>query len=93
MFHSRIVNDEKSLRRLMKKFHAFATTINGAPTLKEDASSSINDARDAFLLDLSSFELSLRKNDMICEAESRQIEEYESERRRIGVCISPSSWP
>jgi THO complex subunit 7 len=85
MYRSRITNDEKGLRRVIRKFHAFATTVNGAPTTKDDASTAMNDAREAFLLELASFELSWRKSVMICEAESRQVEEYESERRRIGT--------
>jgi THO complex subunit 7 len=62
----------------MKKYHTFSS----ASTMKLG---DIEDARDAFLVELASFELSLRKSVMVCEAETRQVQEYERERRRIGV--------
>ena len=40
--------------------------------------------REAFLLELASFQLSLKKSFMVCEAEARQVEEYQRERERIG---------
>ena len=49
----------------------------------------MDDARDAFLLELASFQLSLKKSLMVCEAETRQVEEYQRERERIGVFPSP----
>jgi THO complex subunit 7 len=76
VIHTRITNDEKALRRVIKKFHTFSTASGGAPAS--------DDARDAFLLELASFELSLKKGLMICEAEARQVEEYDRERQRIG---------
>lgn len=42
------------------------------------------DAKEAFLVELASFQLMLKKSAMICEAESRQVEEYQRERQRIG---------
>lgn len=45
----------------------------------------VEDAREAFLVEVASFQLSLRKSMMICEAEARQVEEYERERTRIGA--------
>lgn len=51
---------------------------------------SVNDAREAFLVELASFQLTLKKSTMICEAEARQVEEYQKERQRIGesgICI------
>ena len=49
-------------------------------------STSADDARDAFLVELASFQLSLKKSLMVCEAEARQVEEYQKERERIGAC-------
>jgi THO complex subunit 7 len=76
----------------MKKFHAFSVAEKDSP----EGSSAIlrEDAREAFLLELSSYELALRKNTLICDAESRQIEEYESEKRRISmypISLAPES--
>lgn len=44
----------------------------------------MEDAREAFLVEVASFQLALKKSMMICEAEVRQVEEYERERTRIG---------
>jgi THO complex subunit 7 len=43
----------------------------------------LEDAREAFLVDLASFQLLMKKSAMICEAEARQVEEYQRERRRL----------
>ena len=58
--------------------------FDGAVPIAPESSTSADDARDAFLLDLASFNLSLKKSLMVCEAEARQIEEYQKERERIG---------
>ncbi|KAG6336524.1 hypothetical protein ID866_2546 [Astraeus odoratus] len=82
IIHTRITNDERPLRRIVKKFHAYASLAHATP-VQSSHGGSIDDARDAFLIELSSFELSLKKSLMVCEAESRQVEEYQRERRRI----------
>lgn len=70
---------------MTKKFYAYTSVAyNGAVPVSPESSTSIDDARDAFLLDLASFNLSLKKSLMVCEAEARQIEEYQRERERIG---------
>jgi THO complex subunit 7 len=46
-------------------------------------SSGRDDARDAFLVELASFDLQLKKSAMVCAAEARQVEEYRRERQRI----------
>lgn len=48
---------------------------------------SIDDAREAFLVELASFQLLLKKSAMICEAEARQVEEYRKERQKIGMSL------
>ncbi len=53
---------------------------NGSPS---DAS--LHEAREAFLLELASFELMIKKSMMICQAEARQVEEYQLERQRLGM--------
>ncbi|KAJ3519755.1 hypothetical protein NM688_g9256 [Phlebia brevispora] len=84
IIHTRITNDEKALRRVAKKFHnytsiAYDPVVPPSPT----AATSVEDARDAFLIELASFHLSLKKSLMVCEAEARQVEEYQRERERI----------
>lgn len=64
----------------MKKFHAYVSS-----TQTPDNESASKDARESFLVELESFRLALSKSAMICEAEARQVEEYEKERQRIGV--------
>ena len=78
------MNDEKALRRVTKKFHsyvsvAYDTIVPPTPML----TGSVDDARDAFLVELASVHLSLKKSLMVCEAEARQVEEYQRERERI----------
>ncbi|KAH8094900.1 Tho complex subunit 7-domain-containing protein [Cristinia sonorae] len=81
IIHSRIINDEKALRRVTKKFHTYTGVAYNAGSPGE--SSSVDDARDAFLVELAYFQLSLKKSLMVCEAEARQVEEYQRERERI----------
>lgn len=83
IIHTRITNDERALRRVVKKFHNYASLAH-TPLLPHAHSGSVDDAREAFLVELASFELALKKSLMVCDAESRQVEEYQRERRRIG---------
>ena len=86
IIHTRITNDEKALRRVTKRFHAYTNTAYTSGQLSPGASTSVDDAREAFLVELGSFHLSLKKSLMVCEAEARQVEEYQRERERIGAC-------
>lgn len=82
------MNDERPLKRVVKKFHHY-TSLSHAPVVpalvssESTAETSLEDAREAFLVELATFQLSLKKSAMICEAEARQVEEYQRERRRI----------
>jgi THO complex subunit 7 len=88
IIHSRITNDERALRRVVKKFNNY-TTIAQVDTADSDQSRlATDDAREAFLLELSSFSLLLKKAVMVCEAEARQVEEYYRERQRIGKWLT-----
>lgn len=90
IIHTRITNDEKALRRVTRKFHTYAS-VAYPPIVPPTPSNgtSVEDARDAFLLELASFQLSLKKSFMVCEAEARQVEEYQHERGRIGMQLLP----
>jgi THO complex subunit 7 len=84
---ARITNDERPLRRVLKKFHSYTAMAHlpvVPPLLSGAGDSLIEDVREAFLVELASFQLSLKKSAMICEAEARQVEEYQRERQRIG---------
>ena len=90
IIHTRITNDEKALRRVTKKFHAYTSVAyTSALPPSPSTSSSVDDAREAFLVELASFHLSLKKSLMVCEAEARQVEEYQKEKERIGMCYCP----
>lgn len=72
---------------MTKKFHNYASVAYN-PVVPPSVATSVDDARDAFLVELASFHLSLKKSLMVCEAEARQVEEYQRERERI----SESAW-
>lgn len=85
---ARIALDERPLRRIIKKFHTYSSLSHtpivpllGGPT----SPSTVEDAREAFLIELASFQLLMKKAAMTCEAEVRQVEEYHCERRRLGM--------
>ncbi|KAJ6515731.1 Tho complex subunit 7-domain-containing protein [Mycena sanguinolenta] len=86
---ARITNDERPLRRVIKKFHTYTALSHAPPGAllatpgATAATTSVDDAREAFLVELASFQLLLRKSVMICEAEARQVEEYQREKERI----------
>jgi hypothetical protein len=71
---------------MLKKFVNYTTVAYSAIDSpgSDQSSSAVEDAREAFLLELSSFSLQLKKAVMVCEAEARQVEEYYRERQRIG---------
>ena len=45
----------------------------------------MEDAKEAFLVELRAYQLALKKSAMICDAETRQVEEYQREKERIGA--------
>jgi THO complex subunit 7 len=75
---SRLVNDERPLRRVLRKFHQYLSL------LPSQSPSSVEEARESFLLELDSFQLTLQKSLLICEADARQVEEYQREQQRLG---------
>ena len=86
LIHSRIMNDEKSLRRLTKKFHLYSLLVFPSD-IEPSTNTSVDEAREAFLLELVGFQLQLRKARMIYDAEHRQGDLYRKESRRIGVLL------
>ena len=84
LIHSRIMNDEKSLRRLTKKFHVYSSLVYPSAIESLTATTSVDEAREAFLIELAGFQLQLRKARLVCDAEHRQEEIYRKESRRIG---------
>ena len=85
---ARITNDERPLRRVIKKFHSYASLAHPPivpPAPGTTTPTSLDDAREAFLVELASYQLALKKSAMICDAETRQVDEYQREKERIGV--------
>ena len=91
IIHARITNDERPLRRVIKKFHNYTAVAHVpiVPVIGGDGSqATVDDAREAFIVELESFHLSLKKSVMICEAEARQVEEYLKGKQKIGKLAS-----
>jgi len=82
IIHARITHDERPLRRVLKRFHGFAS-VACAPGQSSTDSAKVEDAREAFLIELATYQLALKKSSMVCEAETRQVDEYRRERQRI----------
>ncbi|KAF9055496.1 hypothetical protein BDZ89DRAFT_1088082 [Hymenopellis radicata] len=78
IIHTRIYNDDRPLRRVVKKFHTYVASKQAS-----DGKITTEDARESFLVELEAFRLALSKSAMICDAEARQVEEYQKERQRI----------
>jgi THO complex subunit 7 len=73
----------------VKKFSNYATVAYSQVDSQgsdQSSTTAVEDAREAFLVELSSFSLQLKKAVMVCEAEARQVEEYYREKQRIGAC-------
>ncbi|KAF9534786.1 Tho complex subunit 7-domain-containing protein [Crepidotus variabilis] len=87
VIQTRITLDERPLRRIIKRFHNY-TSVSRTPLVPSISNriageNAVSDTRDAFFLELASFDLLMQKNSMVCEAEKRQVEEYRCERERI----------
>ncbi|KAE9410182.1 hypothetical protein BT96DRAFT_984485 [Gymnopus androsaceus JB14] len=89
--HARITNEERPLKRVLKRFHQYTNAAHPtalslpSPNGPTGLNGSVEDAREAFLVELASFQLLLKKSAMICEAEARQVEEYQREKQRIDL--------
>ncbi|KDQ15398.1 hypothetical protein BOTBODRAFT_31720 [Botryobasidium botryosum FD-172 SS1] len=84
IIHARATNDERPLRRLIKKYHTFTSLARASPLPPAAGEGmSKDDARQAFLVELSSFRLLMQKNVLMQDVEERQVKEYEQERERI----------
>ena len=86
IIHSRITNDEKVLKKVLKRFHTYASVAHPLhPPETRPEQTAIEEAKELFRVELESFHLTLKKAVLVCEAESRQVEQYEREKQRIGV--------
>ena len=94
IIHSRITNDEKVLKKAVKRFHTYASVAYPLyPPQTRPEPAAIEEAKELFRVELESFHLTLKKAVLVCEAERRQVEQYEREKQRIGVwqpCTRPT---
>ncbi|KAG8943333.1 hypothetical protein FRC03_002560 [Tulasnella sp. 419] len=90
----RLANNEAILRRLTRKFHTLSNLSKALANPSENQSGSnadnkpvtqsdVDEAREAFLVDIGLFQAFLMKNLLVCQAEARQVMEYEREKQRI----------
>lgn len=88
---ARLTNDERHLRKLYKKFHAFSTALASSSSSVPGSSSTsaVNETRQAFLVELATLQVTLGKNELVCAAEKRQVLEYQQERERICMPFPP----
>ncbi|KZV80547.1 hypothetical protein EXIGLDRAFT_732702 [Exidia glandulosa HHB12029] len=75
LIHSRLMNDERVLRRLAKRFHAVAQSPASSTAREKE--------RESLLDDLAAFQSQLATRALVCDAERRQVLHYEAERKRI----------
>ena len=86
IIHSRITNDEKVLKKVVKRFHTYASVAYPLhPPETPPEPEAVEEAGEFFRVELESFHLTLKKAVLVCEAERRQVEQYEREKQRIGV--------
>lgn len=79
-----VMNDDRTLKRIIKKYHTYASLASNLDSGSDGVtSSSVEDARESFLLDLRSYQLSFKKATVTCETEGRQVEQYQREKERI----------
>ncbi|KAF8592182.1 hypothetical protein K439DRAFT_392254 [Ramaria rubella] len=85
LIHLRILSDERALRKVIKKFHTyvFASEPGGVAYGTDDKEISLDEAREGLLAELATFQGALQKSSLVCQAETRQVVEYEKEKERI----------
>lgn len=88
-----MANDEKILRRLAKRFRTLSSVANSteqAPSphlsaaLTMSREQQLRELQESFLLDVDAFETMLLKNQQVCLAEDRMVQQYEAENDLIG---------
>jgi THO complex subunit 7 len=86
LIHLRILSDERALRKVIKKFHTyvFASESGGVVHGVDDGQISLDEAREGLLAELATFHMTLQKSALVCQAEARQVVQYEKEKERIG---------
>ncbi|KIJ57052.1 hypothetical protein M422DRAFT_23165 [Sphaerobolus stellatus SS14] len=85
LIHLRILSEERALRKVVRKFYsyAFATEPGGILRGPNDPDIPIEEAREQLLAEIATFNMNLQKSALVCQAEARQVLEYEKEKERI----------
>lgn len=85
LIHNRITNDERPLRRLIRRFHVYTSVAYNPITPPPPSTpTSVEEVRESFKVELESFRMLLRKSRMVYDAEKRQTDVYRVEKQRIG---------
>lgn len=74
------------MRKVIKKFHTyiFAGEPGGLAHTVDDREISLDEAREGLLAELATFQMTLQKSALVCQAEARQVVQYEMEKDKIG---------
>ncbi|TFL05946.1 Tho complex subunit 7-domain-containing protein [Pterulicium gracile] len=89
VIHVRLGNDERPIRRVVKKFYTYTSLAHishansDALASTEEDVQKLEEAQEALLVELAQFRLILKKSATVCDAEARQVEEYKKEKQRI----------
>lgn len=67
----------------------FASEPGGVAHGMDDKEISTDEAREGLLAELATFQMTLQKSALVCQAEARQVVQYEREKERIGEHITP----
>lgn len=88
LVHTRILSDERALRKVVRKFYSYAFATEPGSTARgpDDLEISLEEAREGLLAEIATFQMTLQKGSLTCQAEARQVLEYEKEKERIGMC-------
>ena len=62
----------------------FANEPGGVAHGIDDREISLDEAREGLLAELAAFQMTLQKSALVCQAEARQVVQYEKEKERIG---------
>ncbi|KAH7097472.1 hypothetical protein BKA62DRAFT_716437, partial [Auriculariales sp. MPI-PUGE-AT-0066] len=76
VIHSRLMNDERIVRRIARRFNSLVSAASSSNT--PDAAE-----REALLADIALLQCQIATRELTCRAEEQQVQEYEAERLRI----------
>lgn len=82
--HKRLLNDEKLIRRILKRYHALLSALS-SPSDDVTSQTQAEELRQFIQIDLASFMLLMQKSALVDQAEMMQVAEYEANKARISA--------